>query len=118
MARVEIELNGRFYVLGCDDGQEVRLRELAAFVDSRMKALPQGKAVVSEIHRLVLTVLTLADQNFDLRADLAKARMKEPQGGALPPVQELDPALEERYAAAVEALAARVDSVASRLAGV
>lgn len=110
MARVEISLNGRNFVLGCEEGQEARLRELAAFVDSRMRAQPPG---LSDTYRLVLTLMLLADQNFDLRADLARARTKDSKE---PP--ELDPAIEERYAAAIESLAVRVDSVASRLARV
>jgi cell division protein ZapA len=117
MARVEIELNGRFYAVGCEDGQENRLREIAAFVDTRMRALAGDRSNVSEPQTLVLTLLTLADQMFDLKAELARARTsgsKESAEGAA----SLPAATEERYASFVEALAARVDAVASRLARV
>lgn len=110
MARVEIELNGRIYSISCEDGQEARLREISAFVDAKMGALGQGKPGVSESQLLVLTSLTLADQLFDLRAELAKARTGVGAAGGV------DAGLEERYAAAVEALAKRVNAVASRLA--
>ena len=33
MAQVDIEVNGRFYRMLCEDGQEARLQELAAYVD-------------------------------------------------------------------------------------
>lgn len=109
MARVEIELNGRQYAVACEEGQEQRLREIASFVDAKMGALAQGKMGASETQLLVLTTLTMADQLFDLRAELAKARTGSAAGG-------LDLGLEERYAAAVEALAKRVNAVASKLA--
>lgn len=109
MARVDIELNSRNYNITCEDGQEARLREIAAFVDAKMGALAQGKMGMSETQLLVLTALTMADQLFDLRSELAKARTGAATGG-------LDLGLEERYAAAVEALAKRVNAVASRLA--
>ena len=109
MPRVDIDLNGRNYSVTCEEGQENRLREIAAFVDAKMGALAQGKLGASETQLLVLTALTMADQLFDLRAELAKART----GGA---VAGLDLGLEERYAAAVEALAKRVNAVASKLA--
>lgn len=110
MARVDIDLNGRNYSITCEEGQEQRLREVAAFVDAKMGALAQGKMGVSESQLLVLTALTMADQLFDLRAELAKARTGSAVGGGF------DLGLEERYAAAVEALAKRVNAVASKLA--
>lgn len=111
MARVEISLNGRSHSVACEDGQEGRLREIAAFVDAKMSALAQGKAGVPESQLLVLTTLTLADQLFDLRSELAKARTGSGVSAA-----GMDAAMEERYAAAVEELAKRVNAVASKLA--
>lgn len=110
MARVDIDLNGRTYGITCEEGQELRLREIASFVDAKMGALAQGKMGASETQLLVLTALTMADQLFDLRAELAKART----GGGTS--ASLDLGIEERYAAAVEALAKRVNAVASKLA--
>lgn len=109
MERVEISLNNRAYHVSCEEGQESRLREISAFVDAKMGALAQGKMGMSETQLLVLTALTMADQLFDLRSELAKART----GGAS---VGLDLNIEERYAAAVEALAKRVNAVASKLA--
>ena len=37
MAQVSVEVNGRPYVIGCEDGQEKRLTELAATVDAQIR---------------------------------------------------------------------------------
>ena len=37
MAQVTIEVNGRDYVVGCEDGQERRLAELAASLDAQIR---------------------------------------------------------------------------------
>ncbi len=114
MARVEISLNGQKYGVACEDGQESRLHEVASFVDARMRSLSAGKPQAAETQLLVLATLTLADQIFDLRADLAKARTNS--STQQPQAAGLDPELEEKYASIVESLAARIDSVASKLA--
>lgn len=115
MARIEIDLNTRSYAVACEDGQEARLREVAAFTDSKLRALVAGKPNgCSEVQSLVLTCLTLADQIFDLRAELAKARAAGSSAAAASP--QMDEATEARYAALIESLAERVNTVASRLA--
>ncbi len=116
MARVEIALNGQKYGVACEDGQEARLQEVASFVDARMRALSAGKPHAAETQLLVLSTLTLADQIFDLRAELAKARTAAGRPQTPQTAVVLDPAIEEKYAAIVESLAARIDSVATRLA--
>jgi cell division protein ZapA len=111
MARIEVELAGRSYGVACEEGQEARLREIAAFADSKMRALSSGRAYTSETQLLVLTMLTLADQVFDLRAELAKARTS----AGVAPAADMA-ALEERYSTLIESLAKRVNSIAKKLA--
>ncbi len=108
MARVEISLNGQPYAVACEDGQESRLREIASFCDAKMKALAGGKQGASEVQLLVLTMLTMADQLFDLKGELARTRTGSDAG--------VDPGLEEKVASAIETLAKRVNAVAKKLA--
>lgn len=121
MARVEISLNGQKYGVACEDGQEGRLSEVASFVDARMRNLAASKPNAAETQLLVLATLTLADQIFDLRADLAKAKTANSSPAAIPAFTTtayagLDPVTEEKYASLIESLANRIDSVATRLA--
>ena len=39
MAQLTIEVNGRPYLVGCEDGQESHLRELARLFDSQVQQL-------------------------------------------------------------------------------
>jgi len=111
MARVEIALNGRAYALACEDGQEQRLRDLAAYVDARLREIGGAAPNGSEAHLLALVTLTLADEIFDLRSELRAAR-----GGRPPaPTPAAVPADTENVVAAVDSLAKRIEDIAARL---
>lgn len=112
MARVEIYLNGERYAVSCEDGAEDRLKDIAAFVDAKMRGIAAAKGGMAETQALVLVALTLGDQIFDLRNDLAKARTAGGKAGAA------DDSQDARAAGEIEALAKRIDSVASKLAKV
>ena len=64
MADVRITIAGTPHEVRCDDGQEGRLRELAAIVDGKAATVPGG----SETRRLLFASLLLADEVSELRA--------------------------------------------------
>ncbi|RJF83701.1 cell division protein ZapA [Azospirillum cavernae] len=68
MAQVDIEVNGRAYRMLCEDGQEGRLRELAAYVDGRLKHLTGGGKSGSDAQMMLMTCLVMADELQDLLA--------------------------------------------------
>ena len=113
MARLDITLNGRAYAVACDDGQEQRLRELAAYVDARLREVSAGVVGTSEAHKLALATLMLADEIFDLRADAARGRRPAPQPQAAQP--DAAAGEEEAVVAAVDNLAKRIEDIAARL---
>jgi cell division protein ZapA len=108
MPRVEVALNGRYYGLACADGQEGRLRELAAYVDMRLRDVAAA-GPGNEAQLLVLTALTLADEIFEQQAALAQARI--PRADAPTPANDEAGTLVEL----VERLTRRVEDIASRL---
>jgi cell division protein ZapA len=102
---VDISINGRLYGVACDEGQEPRIRDLAASVDARVRQLVGGRpSTVGESHVLVLASLMLADELDEAKTTLAAQ--------AEPPGAEDD---EEVLVAAVEHLAERISSIADRL---
>lgn len=106
MARVEIEINNRPYLLNCAEGQEGRIRELAAYVDSRLKQVTGGGRSGSEAMMLVATCIVLAD-------DLSDALSSRSAPAAAP---FTGPSAEEQEAvAAVDAITRRIEEVAARL---
>lgn len=101
MAQVTITMNGRHYAIGCADGEEARLRNLAAELDRRMSGLVEEVGQIGDARLLVMVGLLLLDEMEELRA--------EARGG------EGDSA--DKVAAIVEGLADRVESLAARLEG-
>ncbi|MCK5384351.1 MAG: cell division protein ZapA [Alphaproteobacteria bacterium] len=74
MAEITLKINHRGYSMCCDEGQEDRLSELAAYVDSRLRDIATAGAATNESHLLVLTSLVLADEVFDVRNELSALR--------------------------------------------
>ena len=103
MARVDISLNGRIYPIACEDGQENRVREMAAYVDRKFAELRNSGHAATDMHLLAMVTLLVADELFD-----ARAAVQEQEGDGVP---SEDPAV----LAAVEGLATRVESLAERL---
>jgi cell division protein ZapA len=108
LAQVDISINGRLYAVACDEGQEARVREMAALVDSRVRQLSTpGATPIGESHFLVLASLMLADELSETRAALAK---RERDGPAA-----IDEEGEALVTAAVDHLANRIADIADRL---
>ena len=101
MAQVDIEVNGRAYRVFCADGQEARLRELAAYVDAKLKQVTGGGKSGSDAQMLVLTAIVMADEMQDVMA-----------GRGISPVSSVN---EAEVAAAVDNVAQRIEEVAARL---
>ncbi len=110
MAQVTLQVNGRTYQVGCPDGQEAHLGELAALFDSQVRQLAAAVGPLDETRLLLMGALTLAD-------DLAEARgrLGELQSEAARLRQALA-ALEARAAAALEAAARRIEVLAGQAA--
>ncbi len=107
MATVEIEVNGRAYRLNCEDGQEGRLRELAGYVDQRLRALTGGGKAGSDAQMLLMTALVLADELQETAAG---------RGIPMPAAPAAGPAMDEAaVAAALDGVARRIEGVAARL---
>lgn len=98
MSKLEITINGRVYSLDCDPEDAPRVREMAVYLDSRVKSLGKTAAMASsDAHLLAITGLMLADEIMELRAQAPG-----------------EPALTTAMAGTVEKLAARIESVAKR----
>ncbi|MFA5901575.1 MAG: cell division protein ZapA [Hyphomicrobium sp.] len=65
MSQVAITLNGRLYRFECGDGEEARLKELAAYVMSRLDGLKREHGNIGEERLLLMTALLIADDLWD-----------------------------------------------------
>jgi len=112
MADISITINGRSYGIACDDGQERRVKELAAYVDARVREIARAGAASNESHLLVLTSIILADEIADLRLGTNRAAVQQqaPISGISMTEDE-----EEAIVSAIDLLAARIDTIAGNL---
>lgn len=62
MAQVTITINSREYAVACEDGQELRIIQLAKILDEKAKALTGGSQQVNEAMLLAMVGLVLADE--------------------------------------------------------
>jgi cell division protein ZapA len=107
MAQVSVEVNGRPYTVGCEDGQEARLAELASRVDAHVRQVAREVGPLGETRLMLMGALVMADEMTELKAELdtlrkALARAKADQAAA-----------ERAAVAALEAAAARIETLAT-----
>ena len=114
MPVVNVLINGRAYPITCDEGEEQHLRQLAQFLDSRVKELIGSVGQVGDARLLLMAGLVISDELSDARAKLAlleqeMATLKaKPKAGAAA-------AAEESAAQALEKAASRLEAIAARL---
>lgn len=118
MAEVTIYINGRSYDISCDNGQEGRIVDLAAYIDQRLQQISRSGAAYNDAHLTVLTALVLADELFEAREQLnAIPRAPRAAAQAQAPVQIPANKDEEKAVLKVlEQLTKRIEGVAIKVA--
>lgn len=111
MAQTTVTVNGRSYQVGCDDGEEEHVADLAAFLDKRVRELAGKVGQVGEARLLLMAGLMIADDLAtaydrvdDLRAEIAKLRDQATTTGTG------DGAALSRLAERLEVVARRLES--------
>ena len=68
MESVQVEIFGQVYsIKGKDDPASIR--ELAAFIDAKMKEVQKGTGTSDPLRVAILTALTISDELYRLRAE-------------------------------------------------
>lgn len=67
MAQVTITINSREYAVACEDGQELRIIQLADILDEKAKMLTGGSQQINESMLLAMVGLVLADELTELK---------------------------------------------------
>ena len=111
MAQVTIEVNGRAYTVGCEDGQENHLIELARHFDRQVRQVGQEVGQLGETRLFLMGALLLADELTDIQARLAQTQAE------LARIQSEHAHVEAAAVAALDTAATRIESLAARAAG-
>ena len=111
MAQLTIEVNGRPYTVGCEDGQERHLEDLARHFDRHVRQVSQEVGQLGETRLLLMGALLLADELSDTRQRLAHAQSD------LARLQSDAARLEARASLAVDAAARKVEALTAKVSG-
>jgi cell division protein ZapA len=74
MGQVSVPVNGRSYAITCDDGQEIRIRRLAQYVDAKVAEFVGSVGQAGEARLLLLAALVIADELSDANDALERER--------------------------------------------
>lgn len=107
MAQININVNGRPYIVGCEDGQEQHLTDLAKMFDHHVRQVSQDMGQLGETRLFLMGALLLADELAD-----AKGRLGSLQG-ELARLQSEHARLETRAVAALDNAATRLERLAA-----
>ena len=112
MAQVTITINAREYAVACEDGQEVRILQLARILDEKARLLTQGGGQVNENMLLAMVGLLLADELTELK-----------KNNGIPLQSPSQPQIDEKQIAQIDnlltgkinSLIKQINSVASKI---
>ena len=111
MAQVTIEVNGRAYTVGCEDGQENHLVELSRHFDRQVRQVSQEVGQLGETRLFLMGALLLVDELADTQSRLARAQAE------LALLQSNHTRLEIAAVAAIDTAAHRLETLAVKAAG-
>lgn len=107
MAQVTVEINGKPYTVGCEDGQESHLRALAAVFDRQVRLVAQEVGALGDTRLMLMGALLLSDELEEARARLAHAQKD------LARVQSDYARAEARAVLALDAASKRIEALAA-----
>jgi len=105
MAQVTLNVNGRPYVVGCEDGQEGHLLELARLFDRHVQQVGAQLGQLGDTRLFLMGALMLADELAETKARMAGVQAE------LGRLQSDHARMEARAVAALENAARRVEKV-------
>ncbi len=113
MAQVAVTINGREYLIACEDGEEEHLLELADYLGRTVTELIQSIGQVGEARLMLMAGLLLADELSESRN--AVARLKADIVDAKRAGDEAAEGAVSAANAEIDRAAARLDDIADRL---
>lgn len=114
MGKVSVSLNGRAFTIGCEDGQEPYLRELARHLDGHIQNLSGQVGQIGDLRLLLMASLVVADElkEAEKKADALDAQVSQLKSEGMG-LSQRENAGRERAARAISEAAARLEQLAT-----
>ncbi|WP_436638947.1 cell division protein ZapA [Microbaculum sp. FT89] len=109
MPQVTVSINGRVYRMGCDEGQEQILSQLAQDIDRRIEAYKASFGEVGDMRLMLMAAMELGDELADSRRRL-KALESEVEG-----LKESRSAVLDKVSSAQDSIAEMLDQASARI---
>ncbi len=115
MAQVSITINGRSYLVACDDGQEDHLLALGGYIDEKVQQMAEQAGAAGPVggsRLLVLAALVIADELYEAQRELETGGGRsgaDDAAGAVPS------GTRDEAVAVLEGCARRIDDLAAGL---
>ena len=109
MATVTIDVNGRSYSVGCEDGQEAHVASLARQYDAQVREVSAAVGQVGELRLFLMAALLAADEAYDFKHRLAEAKAEVAR------LRDSHAAIEDAAARAVNGAAQRLEDLVTSL---
>jgi len=107
MAQITVEVNGRPYAVGCEDGQEQHLQDLARMFDQQVRQVSQDMGQLGDTRLFLMGALLLADELADAKNRLAALQVEVAK------MQNDRARIESRAVQALENAAKRIEKLAT-----
>jgi cell division protein ZapA len=107
MAQISVEVNGRPYVVGCEDGQEQHLQDLAKMFDQQVRHVSADMGQLGDTRLFLMGALLLADELADAKNRLAALQVEVGK------LQAERSRVESKAVAALENAAKRIEKLGS-----
>jgi cell division protein ZapA len=116
MPQINVTINGRQFRMSCEDGEEARLTELAADLDTRIARLRARFGEIGDARLTVMAALTVADELTETKAKLQRiepqlANLRDASAASADHAQATHAAV----VAALNAAAERIESITKML---
>ncbi len=117
MAKVSININGRKYALGCEDGEEERLMRLGQKLDDRVNNMADQFGQIGDLRLMVMAGITMLDElddmnkSVDAEVDKRVVDLREENAFALKSASQSEMQATDSLLNAAE----RIERLASRL---
>ena len=72
MPEVDIIINNREHKIACSEGEENRVKELAALLNEEVSKIVNSIGQIGDVKLMVLAAITILDKNQDILDDAVK----------------------------------------------